>query len=226
MVLRAGGAPSDPSKLALSTLCNAYWYPIYVCFRRQGCTTHDAEDLTQSFFVHLIDGHKLGQVRPERGRFRAFLKVSLRHFLMDQRMKANALKRGGGQPTISIDVVRAESRYCIEPVDPLDPEKIFERRWATTLLDRVLTRLEAEWSDNPRKARFDELRVYLVGDPDAETYDIVARRLGLTVSAVKVAVLRLRQRYRELFREIVADTVADPGEIEDEIRHLVSVLRQ
>jgi RNA polymerase sigma factor (sigma-70 family) len=224
LVLRAGAAPSDQSERALAMLCNTYWYPIYAWIRRQGRAPQDAEDLTQSFFVHLIEGHKLGKVRPDRGRFRSFLRGSLRNFLADEWSKSQAKKRGGGFPLVSLDAAQAESRYHLEPADPLDPEKIFERRWALTLLDRVLTRLEAEWGDRQRKERFEQLRAYLLGDPDAESYDAVARRLGLTVSAVKVAVLRMRQRYRELFEEVVAETVADPGEVQEEMRHLLTVL--
>jgi RNA polymerase sigma factor (sigma-70 family) len=226
VVLRAGGAPSEQSERALATLCQTYWSPIYAFLRRRGCNPHDAQDLTQSFFLSLIEQHKLGHVRPERGRFRSFLRVSLNNFLSDERSKQQAKKRGGGISFVSLNTADAESRYAIELSDRFDPERIYERRWATTLMERVLTRLEAEWKAASKQERFSELRVYLTGDPDADSYSDMALRLGMTPGAVKVAVLRLRHRYRELFREIVAETLLDPEEIEDEIRHLLSVLGQ
>jgi RNA polymerase sigma factor (sigma-70 family) len=224
VVLEAAGMPSDRSEKALATLCGAYWYPLYAYLRRRGCSPHDAQDLTQSFLVHLFNGHKLGNLRPEKGRFRSFLRVALPNFLADERSKAHALKRGGGTIFISLEGAAAEGRYGLEPAVPLDPEKIFERRWAMTLLESVLGRLERECQENQRSDRFQELRVYLLGDPALDSYARVAERLGMSEGAVKVAVLRLRQRYRELFREAVAETVGNEAEIEDEIRHIFSIL--
>jgi RNA polymerase sigma factor (sigma-70 family) len=226
MVLQAGAEPSPQSEKALATLCAMYWYPLYAYLRRRGCGPHDAQDLTQGFFVHILDGNKLGQVRREKGRFRTFLRAALHNFLSDEHSKACAAKRGGGQRAISLDATEAETRYRCEPADPLDPEKMFERRWAMTLLDRVLARLETECSESRRPERFESLRVYLLGDPTSDTYADVAARLGMSEGAVKVAVLRLRQRYRELFREVVADTVANDVEVEDEMRHIFFVLSQ
>jgi RNA polymerase sigma factor (sigma-70 family) len=226
MVLQASATPSPQSEKAFATLCAMYWYPLYAHLRRQGCSPHDAQDFTQGFIAHLLGGHKLGQVRREKGRFRMFLRAALHNYLCDERAKAHAIKRGGAQPAISLDAAEAEKRYELEPADTADPERIFERRWAMTLLDRVLNRLEAECKENRHPDRFEALHRYLLGDPDADSYAQVATRLGMSEGAVKVAVLRLRQRYRELFREVVADTVGNDAEVEDEMRHIFSVLCQ
>jgi RNA polymerase sigma factor (sigma-70 family) len=226
VVLLAGSAPSSESEKAIERLCQLYWYPVYAWLRRRGCAPHDAQDLTQGFFVDLIERHKLGHVRREKGRFRSFLRVCLQNYLADERDKARTIKRGGNQTLLSLDAAAAESRYSMEPRDPLDPEKIFERRWALMLLERVLARLEAEWQGRQKGEHFERLRVYLLGDPSADSYAEVAACLGMSEGAVKVAVLRLRQRYRELFRETVAETVANEAEVEDEIRHIFSILSQ
>lgn len=226
IVLQAGTDRSPRSEKALTTLCAMYWYPLYAHLRRQGCSPHDAQDFTQGFIAHLLDGQKLGHVQREKGRFRTFLRAALHNYLCDERAKAHAAKRGGGQPVISLDAAGAETRYQLEPPDPLDPEKIYERRWAMTLLDRVLARLEAECNESRHPERFQQLHLYLLGDPTADSYANVAARLRMSEGAVKVAVLRLRQRYRELFREVVADTVGNDAEVEDEMRHIFSVLSQ
>jgi len=226
VVLRAGESASTQSEKALTALCEAYWYPLYTYLRLRGCAPHDAQDLTQGFLVHLLEGHKLGQVRREKGRFRAFLKTALHNYLADERAKAHTIKRGGGVPAFSLDAAAAEKRYELEPADPSDPEKMFERRWALALLERVLARLEAECKESRHPERFEQLRVYLLGDPSAGSYAEVAERLGMSEGAVKVAVLRLRQRYRELFHEAVADTVGSDGEVGDETRHIFAILSQ
>jgi len=224
VVLAAGGPPSPKADQALSTLCQAYWYPLYVFVRRRGFSPHDAEDLTQGFFVHLMQSQRLGQVSPERGKFRSFLLASLQNYLVDQHRMDSAGKRGGGAQVISLDADKAEERYQCEPMDNQDPEKLFERRWALTLLDRVLDRLEQEFAGSGRQKRFEELKPYLLGEPDAAGYAEVARRLGTTEGAVKVAVLRMRGRYRELFAEEIAHTVRSEAEREEETRHVLALL--
>jgi RNA polymerase sigma factor (sigma-70 family) len=225
VVLAAGGT-SPRSHEALATLFQTYWYPIYAFLRCLGHTSHDAEDLTQGFLVRLCQKDRLSSVSPEKGRFRSFLLVSLKNFLADEEAKARARKRGGGESLVSLDAASAEERYALEPTDVMDPEKIFERRWALTLLERTLRRLEAEQNMPERRERFEVLRGYLLGDPPGETYAAVGRRLGLSEGGVKSAVSRMRQRYRELFREEIASTVAGEEEIEAETRHLFAVLNR
>ena len=224
MVLAAGEARSARSQEALTQLCRIYWYPLYAYLRRNGQSPQDAEDLTQSFFEQLLAHERLEQVEREKGRFRSFLLASLRHHLCDHWDKAHAQKRGGHARIIPLDGLEAEKRYAAEPGAPLDPERIFERRWALTLLDRVLSRLENEFVNSGKKERFDQLHGSLLGDPQSETYAQIGERLGMSEGAVKVAVMRLRQRYRDLFRLEIAETVGCEHEVEEEMRHVFTVL--
>ena len=224
LVLLAGKSSSPTSSEALATLCRAYWYPLYAFVRRQGYSPHDAEDLTQGFFAHLLEQHRVGQARREKGRFRSFLLAALRNFLADQRDKAMAQKRGGTATMISLDAERAEERYHLEPADERDPEKLYERQWALTVLDRVLVRLETEYTAAGRLDRFELLQPLLLGEDHALAYAEIGRRLNMSVAAVKMAVLRLRMHSRELFRAEIANTVAEPGEIGDEVKRLSAAL--
>lgn len=224
IVLAAGETSSPRSREALASLCQTYWYPIYAFLRRGGHPAPDAEDLAQGFFAHLCKNERLSNVGPGKGRFRSFLLASLKNFVVDQSQKSRAQKRGGGRALVSLDAVDAEDRFALEPPDVMDPEKLFERRWALTLLERTLARLQAELQSPDKRERFEVLRDYLLGDPPAETYAEIGRRLGLGEGGVKSAVSRMRQRYRELFREEIAGTVANEEEIEAEIRHVFAVL--
>jgi len=220
MVLRAGGS-SPKARDALSSLCAAYWYPLYAYVRRQGHSAHDAQDLTQEFFARLLDRGGVGGVAPDLGRFRTWLLAALQHFLINEWHRARAQKRGGGALHLSMDD-DAEARYLREPADPLTAEKLFDRRWALTLLDRVLTRLGAEMAETGKTAHFEALKFCLSGGKRA--YADVASTLGMTEGAVKVAVHRLRERYRALIRAEILETVADPGEVEAELRDLFAAL--
>jgi RNA polymerase sigma-70 factor (ECF subfamily) len=224
LVLAAGQSGSTRSEEALATLCRTYWYPLYAFIRRRGSGPHDAEDLAQEFFLHLLEKGAFEKVRREKGRFRSFLLASLKNFLADSWEKSQALKRGGGAKVISFEAANAEETYRAEPSDYADPERLFDRRWAVMVLERVLSRLESEFVDTGRKNRFDQLRVFLTGDSPEVTYAAAAQRLGMTQGAVKVAVLRMRQRYRELLQAEVAETVATSEEIEAELRHLFAAL--
>ena len=224
VVLLAGQNPSPQSEEALATLCRTYWYPLYAFIRREGYGPHDAEDLTQGFFVHLIDHHRLGKVQKEKGKFRSFLLASLRNFLADQRDKAQAQKRGGLASVISLDAQAAEDSYRVEPVETHSPEKLYERRWALTVLQRALDRLEAEYAGRGMQKRFDQIQRFLLGEDGTATYTDVGDRLGMSEGAVKMAVLRMRHRGRELFRAEIAATVATDEEVEDEVRNLSAVL--
>lgn len=226
LVLAAGDNTSQQARQALELLCGAYWQPIYSFIRRQGHSPADAQDLTQSFVASLLAHQSLRNVSPLKGRFRAFLVASLKYFLADEWDKARAGKRGGHATIISLDAQRAENRYALEPTDEDDPERIFERRWALTLLDRTLSRLESEIKATGREARWRDLKGYLLDDADAPSYPELAARLNLSVSAIKTGVLRLRQRFAELLRVEIAATVGSEGEIEDEFRHLLAVLRR
>jgi RNA polymerase sigma-70 factor (ECF subfamily) len=224
VVLRAGESNGAKAQEALATLCQSYWYPLYAYLRRHGESPHDAEDLTQDFFLHLLEKQRLGQVQREKGKFRSFLLASLQNFLSDQWDKSRAQKRGGGASLLSLDAARAEERYQLEPADTLDPQKIFERRWALTVLERVLARLEVEYAEAGKQERFAQLQHLLLQEGDSGSYAEVGRQLGMSEGAVKMAVLRLRQRSRELFRAEIAHTVGSEDEIEDEVRHLFAAI--
>ncbi len=224
VVLLTGQSSNAESEQALAKLCSAYWKPLYAFIRREGYPPPDAQDLTQGFFAHLLDRHRLGRVDRTKGKFRSFLLASLRNFLADQRDKAQALKRGGQVSLVPLDLQNAEDSYAIEPVDPLTPEKLYERRWALTLLECVLARLEAEYNDRGLRNRFLELKPFLLAEAEATNYAEAGRRLAMSEGAVKMAVLRLRQRSRELFRAEIAATVTTEGEVEEEVRHLSAVL--
>ena len=223
-MLLAGQSASAESHEALAALCRAYWLPIYGFLRRQGNSPQDAEDLTQGFLLHLLEKGALSRVEREKGKFRSFLLGSLQYYLANERDKQRAQKRGGGAVLVELDAADAEERFQAELTDHLDPTKVFDRRWCLTLLERTLSRLEAEFSEPGRKERFQELKIFLLGDPRSVSYVEIGRRLGIREGAVKVAVLRLRQRFGELLRAEIASTVATPEEVEEELRHLFATL--
>jgi RNA polymerase sigma-70 factor (ECF subfamily) len=222
-VLAAGQTESPDAAAALEKLCRVYWYPLYAYVRRQGNTPQDAEDLTQEFFARFLESHALRAVSPQRGRFRSLLLASLNHFLINEWKRAGALKRGGGLSFLSLDQAAAEDRYRLEPISDLTPEMVFERRWALTLLDQVLTQLRDECAADGKGKLFDALRGFLSENLDSGSYAEVAAQLGTNEPAARQAVRRLRQRYRELMRAEIAQTVSSPQEIDDEIQHLFSV---
>lgn len=220
LVLAAGRTPTAKSRAALATLCEHYWYPLYAFLRRQGHSAEDAQDLTQGFFARVLEKGWLQDVRPERGRFRSFLLASLSHFVSNERDRARALKRGGPKPPLPLEIETAEGLYQLEPRDDLTPERIFDRRWALTLLDRVLARLKAEFHERGKGGMFETLKVFLDGDRSGDSYKEVGAALEMTEGAVKVAVHRLRRRFRDLLRDEIAQTVERADQIDDEIRHL------
>lgn len=224
VVLSAAQGGSPRADDALARLCQSYWYPLYAYVRRQGNSPHDAQDLTQAFFARLIAKNYLGDVNRAKGRFRSFLLASLKHFLANEWDKARALKRGGGQTIVPLEVETAERRYSLEPADPHSPDKIFERRWALTLLEQVLGRLRAEYSAQGKGALFEGLKDSLTGDRSTLRYAELGGAVGLSEGAVKVAAHRLRRRYREILRLEIANTVATPEEVDEELRYLFAVL--
>lgn len=226
VVLQAGGGKSKESAEALQELCRTYWYPLYGYVRSRGHSAEDAQDLVQAFFERFLEKNYLESVAAERGRFRSFLLASLNHFLSNERDRAQAQKRGGGRAIASLDEEDAEGRYLLEPAEHQTPESLFERNWAETVLASVLARLRDECNAGGRTERFEALKVFLIEDKGEVSFAEAAARLSVTEAAVKSFVKRLRMRYRELFREELGKTVADPAQIEEELRHLVTILQR
>jgi RNA polymerase sigma-70 factor (ECF subfamily) len=224
LVIAAQQRGTPGGQAALASLCAAYWYPLYAYIRSQGFSADQAEDLTQGFFAHLFEKDTLRAADRARGRFRSFLLTACKHFLVNEREKAHALKRGGGQAPLSLDFGPAEGRYRLEPAHPWTPERLYERRWALTLLSNVLARLREEYQAAGKDVQFDSLKPFLGGEEVAVSYAEVARHLGKTEGAVKEAVRRLRLRYREQLRAEIARTVEEEAQIDDEIRDLFAAL--
>jgi len=224
MVVAAGHPSSPDCREALETLCRTYWYPLYAFLRRRGCPPEEAEDLTQAFFVHMLDKQDFKLADQERGKFRSFLLTSLKHFVANERRRAYTRKRGGGSQHFPLDFGSAEGQYLQEPAHGLTPEELFERSWAMTILDRTMARLESEFVGARKRKQFGLLSRHLIkGDVDA-TYSETGAALDITEGAVKTAVYRLRKRYRELLSEEIAQTVESKKDIDQEVRDLFAVL--
>jgi RNA polymerase sigma factor (sigma-70 family) len=226
MVYRAGAehAPTDEPRRALEELCRAYWFPLYAYVRRQGYSDEDAQDLTQEFFSRLLADRSLASVDKSKGRFRSFLLASIKHLLANEWKRATRQKRGGGQQHFSLEEEMSAGRMHCEGLDHLDPEKLYERRWAETLLQRALDRLRDEWENKDTTRHFEDLKPFLVDGKGSISFADAAARVGVTEASLKWAVHKLRQRFRELVREEIAHTVSSADEIDDEIRYLFSVL--
>jgi len=224
VVLAAHADSPARARDALEQLCTVYWYPLYAFLRRSGHQPADAEDLVQGFIAHLLERRFFQAADPDKGRFRSYLLASLNHFVADAAQRAGCLKRGEGRHLVSLDAMSAERRYDLEPADPSNPEQLFERRWALTLLDTVLQRLETEAAESGRADLFRQIKGVLQGDRGGVTYAALAPQLGLSEAALTMTVQRLRRRYRELVREEIAHTVSRPVEIDEEMRHLFQVL--
>jgi RNA polymerase sigma-70 factor (ECF subfamily) len=225
VVLHAGCSDTARAQEALAQLCQIYWYPLYAYVRRRGYSPEDAEDLTQGFFARLLELNSLADVRRQKGKFRSFLLASLNHFLSDELDRAHAQKRGHGQ-VISLDTNAAETRFGREPADTLTPEKLFERQWAMTLLETVVRRLQREYECDGKGPLFMALRFSIIGGKSDVPYRQLAKEVGLSEDALRVAVHRLRQRYRQTLRDEIAQTVATSAEVDDEIRHLFQALAE
>jgi RNA polymerase sigma factor (sigma-70 family) len=223
LVLRAGRREDRDAEAALATLCQRYWYPLYAYVRRCVADVNEAQDLTQEFFLRLLEKDFLGDVDRRRGKFRWFLLSAMKHFLANEWRRARARKRGGGRSRVPLDLSTAETRYCTEPADLLTPERLYDRQWALALLDQALGRLQAEYAARGKSRVFDELKDSLAGEGRA--YAELAGSLDMSEAAVKMAVHRLRRRYGELLREAVAHIVADPEDIEGELHELFAALR-
>lgn len=224
VVLAAGHDSSPDAHAALEQLCRAYWQPLYAFVRRQGHGPEEAEDLTQEFFLHLLDKDALAGAVPSKGRFRSFLLASIKNLMANEWYRSRTQKRGGAAAIFSLDEKSGEERYPVELADSLTPDKLFDRRWAETLLERVLLRVRDEWNARDKPPRFDEIKVFLVERRGTVTVAEVAARLGITVPALRSMLHRLRQSYRKAFTQEIAQTVASPEEAQAEIRHLLAAL--
>ena len=224
VVLASRRNDSTQARAALEKLCQTYWYPLYAFVRRLGQNSHDAQDLVQGFFERCLEKNYLAAADRAKGRFRSFLLLALKRFLANEWDKARSRKRGGGHMPVALDALSAEERYALEPADRLSADKLYERRWALTLLETVLAGLEHEHAAAGRSASFEQLKECLTSVGRSAPYAQLAVKLGITEGAVKVAVHRLRQRYRQLLEDEIAHTVSSPEEVTEERRYLLSVL--
>ena len=224
-VVLTAGHDTTHARAALEKLCQTYWYPLYAHVRRRGHSPADAQDLTQAFFLRLLEQRSLARVDPERGRFRAFMLGALNYFLISEWRKARTGRRGGGRPLLSLDWAAAERRFDLEPADPATPERAFDRQWATALLDEVLRQLENEYRHEGKSELFQALKQTLAGAREAQPYTRLAGELGMTGGAVAVAVHRLCKRYRALLQSEIANTVSSPEEVREEMNYLFSTIK-
>src|SRR5436853_3973051 len=224
VVLTAQGR-SAAADQALEKLCRTYWWPLYGFVRRSGYKPEEAQDLTQGFFAMLLERRDLDVVRREKGRLRSYLLVSLKNFLAKARRRDMSVKRGEGRPLVPLDELLARERADLEPADNLSADRIYERRWALTLLEQVLARLEAEYQAAGKLLLFDRLKELLARESGQPSQAEIAAEMQMTENAVKQAFHRLRHRYRQLLHEEIAHTVAAPDDVEDELRHFIAVLQ-
>jgi RNA polymerase sigma-70 factor (ECF subfamily) len=224
VVLEAGRDDSPQAGAALEQLCRVYWYPLYAYVRRRGHSAEDAQDLTQEYFLRLLQSPFLSRADRAKGKFRSFLLAALEHFLAKEWRRAHRQKRGSGRQLVSLDELPAEQRYRLEPPDELTAEMLYNQTWALTLLEGAMAALRQEWEAAGKGPLFEELQSTLQGERPDRPYASVAARMGMGEGAVRMAAHRLRQRYGELLRAHVAQTVGDPGEIDGEIRFLFAAL--
>jgi RNA polymerase sigma-70 factor (ECF subfamily) len=224
VVLQAGQPGAPGYQQALETLCRGYWFPLYAYLRRHGYDSHQAEDYTQAFFCKILEKQVLRLADSKRGRFRSFLLATLKNFLADERDRARAQKRGGGRKLLSIDFNQAENQYALEPADRLSPEKLFDKSWALTVLERTMACLKAELAGKNKKELFDHLKIYLTAEKGSIPYRDTAAELNMTEAAVRTAVHRLRRHYRKSLRDEIAQTVTTEDQIDEEIDDLFAAL--
>jgi len=222
----AGQTQSSQCAAALEKLCRAYWQPIYAFARRKGSSEEDAKDLTQQFFSRLLERNDFAGLDPKKGKFRTFLLAAFTHFLANEHDRATALKRGGGKIIISLDGLTDDQRDRFEPAQESSPAKLFDQRWAMTVLGQALTRLKDEMSAANKPEQFAVLKGFLTAESTESQYAAIAEKLGVASASVPVLVHRLRHRYRELVRDEVAQTVSSPAEMDEEMRHLFETLNQ
>ena len=224
--MTAGVDGSPQSRGAMAELCALYWYPLYSFIRRNGHDPDRAQDLTQGFFSRLLERNIVHTADRQRGRFRAYLLGAVQHFLADERDREHALKRGGGHITISRELETAEQRYCLEPVHDLTPERLFDRKWAATVIGLAMAELRRRFEADGKAEHFERMKRFLVSDPAEATQAQAAAELGMTPGALRVGLHRMRRRYRELLRQQIAETVSTPNQVDEEIRDLFAAMRQ
>ncbi len=224
LVRAAGDGSASDAQPALEQLCRTYWYPLYAHVRRRGYSREDAEDLTQAFFTRLLTHQSLSVADSSRGRFRCFLLAGLNHFLANEWNKTRAEKRGGDGNHLSFDTASGEQLYDREDSRELNPEELYERSWALQFLDHVRARVRHAYAEEGKGERYEALERFLPGEEDPPSYARAAAQLGVPEGTLKSEVHRLKRRYGELLRDEVARTVAGPGQIDDELRHLIQVL--
>jgi len=224
LVIAAGESDSAASREALETLCETYWYPLYVYVRRRGHAEDDARDLTQGFFVKLLEKNWVGAADRARGKFRTFMLTALKHYMLDEWDRQRAQKRGGGKLPLSLDFDTAEGGFKLEVPDERTPEAVFDACWADTVLLRARERLRREVLEPGKEDRFERLEGFVTGEGREVPYQEVAAEFGMSESAVKVAVYRMRRHFGEVLRAEVAETVQDPAEVEPELKHLLGLL--
>lgn len=220
VVLAAAQREAPQADAALEELCRTYWYPLYVFVRSRGETRHDAEDLTQSFFARLLEKNYIVGLGSDKGRFRAFLLAALKHFLANEWDRTHRQKRGGGVALLPLNWEDADSRYEIQLADRLSPDRLYDRAWAVTLLERVIARLKAEAEAEGTAGLFERAKPFLTAGKGVIPYAGVANALGITEGALRTAVHRVRRRYRELLRDEIAQTLADPANADEELQAL------
>jgi RNA polymerase sigma-70 factor (ECF subfamily) len=220
VVLAAGRQHSPEAARALEELCRTYWFPLYAYVRRRGPTKEDAEDLTQAFFARLLEKNPFAGLDSEKGKFRAYLLASLKHFLANARDKAQAQKRGGGGAHLSLDWQTADTKFQVAATQEPSPDKAFDREWALALLAKVIDRLQTECAAEGKAKLFDQLKLFLTAGRAETAQRETAKSLGIEEGAVRVAVHRLRKRFRQLLRDEIANTLADPAMVDDEMRAL------
>lgn len=225
VVLAAGLEDTSVRLQALETLCRTYWYPLYCFARKYGSLPEDAQDLTQSFFAVFLEKNYVARADPERGRFRTFLLTSFKNFLTNEWKRARTTRRGGGAQCVSYDAQSAERRYVLDRVEPETPDKVFDKSWAVSTLQQAMARLRGEYVAAGKAALFESLKLRLWNEPAAASGAELAAHLNLSEAAAKMAISRLRRRFRDAIRHEVEQTVADPGEVEEEMRYLLAVLR-
>jgi RNA polymerase sigma-70 factor (ECF subfamily) len=223
-LVAAAGGDDSAARAALSRLCEIYWYPLYAYVRRRGTSPDDAKDLTQGFLASLLERRDFEKLQRERGRFRSFLLASLQHFLANDFARQQTHKRGGQAVLLPLTFEDAEGRYSIEPAEPATPQTLYERRWALTVIERVLADLREEWRTAGRSAEFEELKSCLLGEAPEGGYAEIAAHLQTTEGAVRVAAHRLRRKFHHRLKKDIAETVLDPADVDDEIRYLIRAL--
>jgi RNA polymerase sigma-70 factor (ECF subfamily) len=220
VVLAAGRQHSPQAARALEELCRTYWFPLYAYVRRRGYAREDAEDLTQAFFTRLLEKNSFASLNAGKGKFRAFLLASVKHFLANARDKAHTLKRGGGSIPLSLDWQTADTQFQVAATGEPSPDQAFDREWAVALLARVIERLQNECAADGKAKLFEQLKLFLTAGNDEPAQGEVAQALGMEAGAVRVAIHRLRKRYRQLLRDEIAHTLTDQAMVDDEMRAL------